>query len=185
MERWKDIPGFEGHYQASDQGRVRSLPRVTSRGLRLKQRYMSLTVTPAGYQFVTFGIDGERFVKMVAQLVMLTFVGPPPKGKEVCHNDGNKQNNVLKNLRYDTRKANMHDRKLHGEQPFGSELPWAKLTEKQVIKIRELYQPPIGRDWGRGRSTTRKWTLTALAQRYNVSVGTIGLIINRNTWPHV
>jgi hypothetical protein len=182
-EMWKPVPGFEGHYEVSNQGQVRSLSRVNAYGYRLKGRQMSLSYSGTGYLYVTLALAGERSVVHVAPLVMRVFVGPPPPGKEVCHNDGNRKNNVLTNLRYGTRKENMADRKLHGDQPFGEELPWTKLTARQVKKIRELYQPPIGRrDWGPGHRTTRKWTLVTLARRYQVSKSTISLIVQNKIW---
>jgi hypothetical protein len=105
----------------------------------------------------------------------------------VCHNDGDRKNNALTNLRYGTRKENMADRKVHGDQPLGEALPWAKLNAKKVLKIRELYQPPafLGHDWGPGHCTKRKWTLKALACRYQVSVALVGLVIQRKIWTHI
>jgi len=59
------------------------------------------------------GTDKQKLVK-VHRLVLLAFVGAPPKGMEACHYDGDPQNNNLSNLRWDTAKENWVDRKRHG-----------------------------------------------------------------------
>jgi hypothetical protein len=115
MEEWRDIPGFPG-YQASDLGRIRSLdrrvPQRTKGGVTMNRlwtgRILAQAIDGAGYWSV-----GEKLGR-VHILVMLTFVGPPPDGQEVCHDDGDRQNARLDNLRYGTRAANVADTVRHG-----------------------------------------------------------------------
>lgn len=78
--------------------------------------------------------------KTVHKLVLEAFVGPCPDGLEGCHNDGNPSNCAVSNLRWDTHKSNMDDRKKHGRNPNGVRNPAAKLSEAQVIEIRNLYK---------------------------------------------
>ena len=81
------------------------------------QRMNALTKKPqlknSGYLYVLFGRD----MHYVAHLVLTAFVGPRPPGKECCHNDGNKLNNAVENLRWDTRSENVRDIVRHGNHP--------------------------------------------------------------------
>lgn len=134
MEIWKDIPGYEGRYQASTEGRIRSVDRrvrLVAHGTETTRPVKGQILRPGG------GKDGHLSVvlghgahgSLVHQLVMLTFVGPPPAGMEVCHNDGNPANNALKNLRYDTRSENIKDVLRQGGR-------WRKLSANDVREIR-------------------------------------------------
>lgn len=115
-EIWRDIPGHEGAYQVSNLGRVRSLTRRVRccgfadgrPGYRtMKGKVLRPGRMPSGHMSVVLGRHGNGAT--VHSLVMLAFVGPPPEGKEVCHNDGDPANNCLDNLRYDTRRENILD----------------------------------------------------------------------------
>lgn len=92
----------------SSEGRVRSFLQ-TSRG-----RILRPGADGNGRAFVI--LSNGRMTKNIRihKLVALTFLGPVPPGLEICHNDGNCKNNYRNNLRYDTRSANMQDKKLHG-----------------------------------------------------------------------
>lgn len=117
MERWRDIPGYEGRYQASTEGRVRSLPRsVVAKSDRwggppLTRTYRGRLLRPGAKScgHVTVAI-GKGNSMQVHQLVLSTFVGPKPAGLEVLHGpDHNPANNRLVNLRYGTRSENLKD----------------------------------------------------------------------------
>lgn len=109
-EQWKDIPGFEGHYQVSDCGRVRSLDRqvnVCVFGKRyatktFKGRIIKPYISRHGYYHVKLtACDGTKQSKTVASLVLLAFVGDRPyEGCQINHKDENKLNNQLSNLEY-------------------------------------------------------------------------------------
>ena len=117
-EIWKDIPGYEGKYQVSSLGRVKSLDRYIrcgtgGRGMRrMKGRILRPGPRSDGHMSVVLG-HGESG-SQVHQLVMLAFIGPCPKGMEVCHNNGNPADNRLENLRYDTRTNNILDKYRQG-----------------------------------------------------------------------
>jgi len=137
-EVWKPIPGIEG-YDVSDHGRVRSYWRVVKGRppgkqwdlAETPQRIMSTNRKSGGYPITI--INGQ--VRHVHRLVMEAFVGPLPDGLQTCHNDGNRKNNHLSNLRYDTPKANMADAIALGTVGPGFN---RKLTEKQIVTMREM-----------------------------------------------
>lgn len=122
MEVWRAIPGFEGRYEASDHGRVRSLPRMvqkSGRGIAYQRdgKILKPTSGTRQRQMVTLWRDGKSVTRAVHILVMLAFVGPCPPGLEVCHWDDDSANNLLTNLRYGTHSENMHDRNRNGGNP--------------------------------------------------------------------
>lgn len=121
-ETWLPIPGYEGSYEVSDHGRVRSLDRVA---VALDGRHISIwgremALCPGGNTetamrwCVTLYRNGHGSNHLVHQLVLTAFVGPRPPGMLGCHNDGDGLNNVLSNLRWDTPAANMADMIEHG-----------------------------------------------------------------------
>ena len=81
-ENWKDVIGYEGSYQVSDQGRVRSLDRVVEHPLtgltHLKGKVLSCATTGDGYRQVGLCSGGERQQFRVNRLVLETFRGSPP-----------------------------------------------------------------------------------------------------------
>lgn len=113
-EEWRAIPGWEGHYEASSLGRVRSLERVDSAGRRVRGRVLSPSVRRSGYLHVLLWRGGRSETRYVHRLVTLAFVGPCPETLEVCHLDGDPGNNRIENLRYDTSSANHLDAVRHG-----------------------------------------------------------------------
>lgn len=121
-ERWLPVAGFEGVYEVSDLGRVRSLDRLESMSSgRTRQRYGKLVRgTQDDYRIVHLRSRGCARNVRVHRLVLETFVGPCPDKHEGCHNDGNRTNNALSNLRWDTRSANMRDAVKHGTHPYAS-----------------------------------------------------------------
>ena len=118
-ERWRPIPGYEGTYEVSDLGRVRSVDRWVSRanGGQYRRRGKVLAAHPhprAGYPLVKLKINNAVHSATTHALVMLAFVGPRPEGLEVCHNNGDPTDNRPANLRYDTRSENRRDSVRHG-----------------------------------------------------------------------
>ncbi len=118
-ERWLPVVGYEGYYEVSDLGRVRSLPRsMVDRNGRVRRLRGKLLSPRLG------GLDGRRIVGLSAgngprsrhvyPLVLEAFVGPRPPGMEACHNDGDSTNDRLSNLRWDTSSSNSLDAVEHG-----------------------------------------------------------------------
>ena len=120
-EAWRDIPGWEGFYQASNLGNVRSLDRRVScaRGgrphVRMRRGKVLRTITSNGYKLVRLSRDGEAETCGVHRLVCMAFHGAPPtKAHETAHFDGSRDNNVPSNLRWATPSENLLDRRRHG-----------------------------------------------------------------------
>lgn len=133
-EVWKDIPGYEGRYQASSLGRIRSLDRRVNICHGATRLMRGRVLRPAGskrdphlYVVLGHGAAGSP----VHQLVARTFHGPCPPGQEVRHLDGDPLNNRADNLAYGTRTENILDVLYMGR-------PWrGSVTIKQVREIRK------------------------------------------------
>jgi hypothetical protein len=102
MEEWRDVHGFEGLYQVSNLGRVKSFHRK-------KEKIINPAVDNVGYLHVSLyrHIKGLHRCITVHQLVAELFLGKPVENREINHKDGNKQNNTSENLEYVTHKDNM------------------------------------------------------------------------------
>ena len=118
QERWLPVPGYEGYYEVSDHGRVRSLDRTVTapdgRSWRQPGVTMTTTIRPDGYSVVMLSKEGKRKVGRINMLVLEAFVGPRPDGFHACHNDGDCTNNTLANLRWDSLAENNRDMVRHG-----------------------------------------------------------------------
>lgn len=119
-ERWLPVPDWEGLYEVSDLGRVRSLDRyvrVHHDGRRLFPGRILKPQPASKYGHLKVGFTVERSKVrwfQIHQLVMRAFVGPCPEGMETRHLDSNPRNNALANLAYGTRKENARDRVENG-----------------------------------------------------------------------
>lgn len=141
-EEWKAIPGYEGLYEASTLGRVRSLDRlIHCRNGSVKQ-YRGTVLTPSttntDYLSVQLSRDGKPIRYLVHRLVALTFIPNPDGLEEVNHKDGVKRNNELSNLEWMSRVRNIrHAMGMGLIQGLGEDNPAAKLTESDARLIKE------------------------------------------------
>lgn len=169
-EIWKAVPGYEGRYEVSDQGRVRSLDRVdrfgrTHCGLVLKQKKAGGKIKYPTVSLCRGGVIATRYVH---HLILEAFVGPRPSGHQACHDRGLAAGNVLGNLRYDTIAENQRDRMGQGTDQLGEHNTQAKLTTEDVLVIRKSKARGVD-----------------LAPIYAVSTSTISAIRTGKGWPHV
>ena len=168
-EIWKDIPCYEGLYQASNLGRIKSLDRKQADKFGKVYKYKSKVLKPRagkgdGRLAVVLSKKGITKGFNVHTLIAETFLGKRPDGYFICHCDGNNQNNNIENLRYDTSSQNGVDIYRHkGKAPLGV------LTPEDVVEIRN-------------KKRTTKCTNKKLAQEYNVSSSTISYILERKTF---
>lgn len=136
-EIWKDIPGYENKYQASNMGRIRSLNHKVRgichfMGEEFYRNVKGRILKPgrfSKYGHVSVVLGHGAIGSPVHQLVMKTFVGEPPEGMEVLHNNGDPADNRLENLRYGTRTENILDVYKQGKV-------WRKLSVDDVQAIR-------------------------------------------------
>jgi hypothetical protein len=121
---WRPVVGYEGFYEVSSDGRVRSLDRVIIDALGRTRRLKGQLLTPVpnqkrgGYYYVSIGPVSRR----VNVLVLEAFRGPRPEGTVGCHNDGYETNNVTFNLRWDSHSANQYDIVRHGRHRNANKL---------------------------------------------------------------
>lgn len=156
---WRAVPGYEGLYSVSSTGLVRS---------ERQNKIMSPTFKNHGYRGLRLSKGGVIKDYHVARLVMLAFVGPRPTGAWINHKDGDKLNNCVDNLEYDTPQENHTHAvglRLHA---WGRRHGMVKLTEDQVREIRA------------SSATERE-----LAKQYGVSDSAIHGVRAGKTWKHL
>jgi len=167
VKKLYQVPGWE-NYWVSEDGKVFSTKNEKVK--ELKPYLMGHDRSKRLAVGLTNGNIRKNFT--IHRLIATVFHGPCPDGMECCHNDGDPFNNHRDNLRWDTRKNNEADKKLHGTSTVGSKNGLSKLTEADVLQIRATYA---------AGGITQK----TLAKQYRVSHTVIGDIINRKNWTHI
>jgi hypothetical protein len=110
-EIWKDIKGYEGHYQVSNFGRVKSLERTINR-VDGKKKVLNEIIKKdflekSGYKSIRLSIDKKGRTYRIHQLVVKSFISEVPIGYVIDHIDRDKSNNFLSNLRIVTQRQNL------------------------------------------------------------------------------
>jgi hypothetical protein len=139
MERWLPVVGYEGLYEVSDRGQVRSLDRdVTTRAGVRRYKGRILRMAPVnGYPCVALSLVGKQDTRPVHHLVMEAFAGPRPEGQDIRHlNDIKTDCRWPENLAYGTRKENFADRVVNGIGNRGERHGMAVTTRETVAAIR-------------------------------------------------
>lgn len=170
-ESWRDIPGYEGLYQASNLGNIRSLARkvATKCGYRISPgKSIAFNENRRGYRSVNLCSNGMRSKLYVHRLVLLAFVGKPDENMDCCHFDSDPRNNRLENLRWDTRANNHLDKIRAGTNQFGESNKSSKLKINDVIEIR--------RQLSEGKSGVK------ISHAFGVSDSAIYAIKHRKAW---
>ena len=176
-ERWKDVVGYEGLYLVSDQGRIKSLARISIRDHKLKEKILK-PYHSGKYDHLQVKLYKNEQIQhcFVHRLVLEMFVGPCPKGLEACHNNQPPTNNRLENLRWDTRSNNQLDSIRHGTrfQPdsCGIKNGRSKLTEHQVVEIRLMLK-------------SKTYLHKEIAELFSISKSTVSDINVRKSWRHI
>jgi hypothetical protein len=173
---WKDIKGFEGHYQVSSDGRIRSLDRIviTKRGFPKPYRGQELVQSiNNGYPQLTLHLSGKSKPRMVHSLVAYAFLGERPEGMEINHINGIKTDNRVSNLEYLTPLENTRHAINMGlvVRKKGEESSNNKLTEKEVLVVRQLL--------------AQKNSDASIARSFGVHYSTIRAIRVRKSWGHL
>lgn len=160
-EIWRPIPGYEGYFVSSwgniKGKRVDELIQGTSR---------------QGYKTASLSSGGQVTTVRISRVVLTSFVGPPPfDGVHAAHNDGDKNNNRLINLRWSTARENQADINRDGNRKNGSNVYGAKLVESDIPIIRQRLR------FGHSQMD--------IASDFGVSNCTISLINLGKIWTHV
>lgn len=164
MERWLVHPVYID-YEVSDHGRVR---RATPGRNTAVGRLLHPHLNSDGYRVTRLRRKEQR----IHVLVLETFVGQRPDGHWACHADDNKENNLLTNLRWAPYAENYSDWTRNGGGRHGTRCYAAKLTEPDVLEIRNVYS--MGHT-----------SYSELAKRYGVDRTAIAQAVTRQTWKHV
>jgi len=168
-EIWKSIESYEGLYEISNYGRIKRFNKNKRfRAFKILKLYKRLD----GHLEVALSKSGNEKKFLIHRLVLKAFVGPCPEDKEGCHNDGNPENNLIENLRWDTHRNNVQDSIKHNTINRGSKRPAAKLNEIKVKEIKKLLKED-------------QLTQMEISKIYNISAGVVSQIKNRKAWKHI
>lgn len=171
-EIWTDVYGYEGLYQVSTEGNVRSLDRTTvtknGREMKFEGKTLKFKTDKDGYKQVSLSKEGKQKSFQVHRLVMINFL-PHPNANNLTinHENGQKDDNRLVNLTYMTQIQNMKHAVENGLMKTGENHHKATLTNEQVKYIRSVYVPKHP-EFGQG----------ALSRKFGVSQPTISQIVN-------
>lgn len=185
MSNWKnrivgheDVPGYEGRYKASPDGKIFAVDRRVAAGHGFRTAYgheLKQTFQNSGY--LTVGLHKNCKFKrfLVHRIIVETFLRRIEKSEEVNHINGKKTDNRIENLEIVTRKQNIwHAIKIGLMNLKGENNPSAKLTQKQVDEIRRDYKFGGKRNGGDG--------YRGLSEKYGVSWELIRDIIKGRIW---
>jgi hypothetical protein len=174
QEMWRDVPNYEGKYQVSNIGRVRSLRYMRGKcnvllkePLILKQYSGEKT---RNYMMIGLNKNNKRQSYRVHRLVLEAFCGFRPAGKEAAHLNGDPSDNRIQNLMWATQEENLNHKRIHGTIIRGSMINNAKLKESDIPVIFKLrYQGMSSRE---------------LAARFKVGWTTMKYLLAGKTWVH-
>ncbi len=169
-ETWKAIPGFP-FYEASNQGRIRSLKTGTGTGAKAgsnPSRLMKTASHPRGYQIITMYTEGKRKCYYAHRLIASAFIDEIAGKLQINHINGIKSDNRISNLEIVTQAQNIK----HRSESLGiKKKPKAtvrKLDPEKAAQIREKRAAGM--------------TMSKLASQYGVSEATISYIISGKLW---
>lgn len=174
-EIWKDVNEYEGLYQVSNLGRIKSLEgkKIVFLKHLSKEKILIVKKNRCGYLYVGLSKDLKRKSYTIHRLIAKAFIQNPDNKLTVNHINGIKTDNRVENLEWNTSTENVyHKNNILGKHCRGENSGMSKLTEKDVLEIRSKYIP-------------YKYSTTKLGEEYNVHNSTICSIINNKIWKHI
>ena len=165
-EIWKSIKNYDGKYEVSNTGRIKSLARYYSKVDIIMKPFIL-----KGYEKVTLMLNGKRSCFRVNRLVAEAFLDNLGFKSEVNHIDANKKNNNVSNLEWAKRKENLKHAHTYSLFKKGEDKHNSKLNNLSVLKIREMASI--------GCSSYK------ISKLYNVSQAAVFYVIKRKTWKHI
>lgn len=174
QEIWKDIPDYEGIYQVSNLGSIRSLVRIDRKGRKRGGKFMQPVKTNDGYTQVTLYKNSLGKNIFIHRIVGAAFVLNPSNKPFINHKNSNREDNRSFNLEWITTSENNRHAYRNGLRKItrGDSHYASKLTSKQVLEIRSKYIP-------------HEYSLSKISVEYNISYGAVQAIIERKTWTHI
>jgi len=166
-EKWKTISG-NNNYEISTHGRIKRIK--AGRGAKVG-KILNPTLDGAGYLIVSLYKNNKRNIDRVHQLTAFHFIGKRPSGYQINHKDCNKKNNRLRNLEYCTPLENTRHAIRHGLGGSGERNGMAKLTAKDVIKIRAL--------------VAKGETMKQVGKKFNISYQHVSDVSTNKRWAHI
>jgi len=165
-EIWKPIINYEGLYEISNCGRIKSFIKHNG----TNERFLKFGKSENGYLQVTLCKNNIKKYFRVNRLVLETFIGPCPPRMQCRHLNGIKIDNRLINLKWGTGRENYLDKIKHGTcvDNNGNKNGMSKLNDKQIIEIRES-----------------KLKYRELSKVYGVGIAQISRIKNKQRWKHI
>jgi len=177
-EIWKSVKGYEGLYEVSNFGRMKSLSKKVRNGANSycvrKEIILTGTISNKGYVKVILVKDGQKQQYSVHRIVMMMFVPNPNNMPQVNHLDTNKQNNAVSNLEWCDGSRNMKHACKNGLRDFlkGETHPTAKLSTKEVLEIRRIWD-------------TNMVKIHEIAEIFNITYANAQSIVKRHSWKHI
>lgn len=177
MEIFKDIKGYEGIYQISNLGRVKSLSRrvICHKTTRLtKERFKKPAMKDTGYFKVGLQKEGTEKQFVIHRLIAIAFIPNPFNLPQVNHKNGIKTDNRIDNLEWCTPSENIQHAYDNGlkESIKGAKHYKSKLTESDVFEIREMYK-------------VKGNTQLSISKKYKVARSTIRNVVKCINWAHI
>jgi len=171
QEIWKDIEDFEGKYQVSNFGRVKSLKRKISeswKGNKAETIILNPLKGDRRYLQVSLWSNGKDHKRYIHRLVAKAFIPNPENKPQVNHKDGDKCNNAVNNLEWNTRSENVKHAISTG---LNKENGKPKLTHGNIISIFRMRNENV--------------PVYKIAKKYNVNPSCIYGVLRRDTYKHV
>lgn len=162
-EIYKSVVGYEGFYEVSNLGNIRSLPRGK------KGKVKQMKPTKQHYYNIDLCKHGEIKRWLMHRLIAIAFIPNPENKPMVNHIDGNKHNNRLDNLEWVTGSENQkHAVRIGIKSAKGTKNSSCKLTEKQVLEI-----------------LVNKSPYPVISEQYGISISTVSNIKTGYSWSHL
>jgi len=169
-ERWLPVPGYEGFYEISNRGQVRSIRHMTQAGWR-GGKLLSPFLDADGYLRVNLSRYGATRSVTIHTLVLTAFDRPPASGEQGRHGLGGKTDNHLENLEWGTPQENSDDKYRDGTMACGEKQGNSKLTATDIKSIRT--RRAAGEE------------ASSLALNFKISETHVNRIVKRESWRHI
>ena len=174
-EVWKSIKGYEGFYEVSNLGRIKSLTRKSTDDKTYRGKVLKPSVDSYGYLLVgLYHGNAIQSKQKIHRLVAKAFLTNPEQKPQVNHKDGVKSNNLLSNLEWVTALENSHHSFSSGLKKacIGENSHFSKLTENEAKEIKKIL-------------SSKTLTYLQISKLFNVSKSTIAHISKGRNWSKI